>query len=74
MKDIIELHPAFVYDCDNCGRENFVRAVRIEADEETMQELREEHGIEAYDVGDWCQAPVTVKCAYCNTEYETVGD
>lgn len=71
MKDNIELHLAFVYDCDNCGKENFVRSIRIEADEDTMQELMEEHGVQPYEIGEYQQAPTTVKCTFCGTEYNT---
>jgi hypothetical protein len=34
-----ELHGAFVWDCDNCGAENFVRAVEGNLDEEHMNEI-----------------------------------
>lgn len=33
-----ELHGAFVWDCDECGQENFVRAIEGQIDEPAMQE------------------------------------
>ena len=33
MASHIELHPAFVWDCDDCGRENFVRSIVGEFDD-----------------------------------------
>jgi len=37
--DTIELHGAFSWDCDNCGRENFVRAIGGNLDEAAMKEM-----------------------------------
>lgn len=32
-----ELHAAFVWDCDECGRENFVRAIEGNIDEAALE-------------------------------------
>lgn len=71
MTSHVELHPAFVWDCDNCGRENFVRSIVGEFDEETMREMREEHGITEYECGEWHTAPRSVKCRYCGSAFAT---
>lgn len=72
MNEPIELHPAYVWDCDACGVENFCRSVALELDPEEEKELREEHGIEPWDQGDWCMAPKVVTCRECGAEYSTL--
>jgi uncharacterized Zn finger protein len=74
MASHVELHPAFVYDCDECGRENFVRSIVGEFDEETLDEMREDHGITEYEAGDWHSAPRTVKCQFCGSVFATYCD
>lgn len=67
----IELHPAFVWTCEDCGRENFTRVVRLEP--ELVPDLIPEDRraeVEGRE-GDWCLAPDRVTCAYCGAEYET---
>lgn len=39
----IELHGAFVWDCDNCGAENFERAIEGNLDEEHMDDIINAH-------------------------------
>lgn len=70
----IELHPAFVWDCDDCGRENFVRSIVGEFDAETMQEMRDDHGITEYESGEWHTAPSSVKCQHCESVFSTLFD
>lgn len=67
----IELHLAFVFDCDYCGRENFVRSVTGDFSEEELQELREEHGVEVYKLGEWHTRPGVVKCNFCGAGFLT---
>jgi len=68
------LHPAFVWDCDACGEENFVRAIRIEKTEEEMAEMRSDLGIEEDDDGEFLGMPSGVMCQSCGTEYECADD
>lgn len=35
--NVTELHSAYVWDCDACGRENFLRAVETDLDEPTAK-------------------------------------
>lgn len=70
----VELHPASVWDCEECGRENFCRMVKPELTEEDLQELREDHGLHVCDTGLFLMAPDKVKCAYCFFEFETTED
>lgn len=67
----VEMHPAYVYDCSECGRENFVRAVVHEFSAEDLQELKEEQGVESCETGDFVTIPETVTCDHCDCEFET---
>jgi transcription elongation factor Elf1 len=51
----IELIPAFLFDCDICGTENFVRAIS-EDDEET--------GL------TYVETPIWVECGHCGATFE----
>ena len=77
-----ELHGAFVWDCDTCGRENFERAIEGDLDEPAMQaeenqifiehvateyEEREDGLMESeYLIERIILAPKFVTCSYCN--------
>lgn len=69
----VELHPAHVWDCDECGRENFCRGIVAEMNEEEIQEMRD-LGMGEEVVGKWMTAPETVKCAYCGIEFDVDFD
>lgn len=67
----VELHPAFVWDCDECGRENFERAIIP-----PFQSIAEErHAYEALGLtpgeGFPVVAPFTVLCRRCGTQFDT---
>ena len=70
-KPLIELVPAFVWTCDNCGRDNFERAIVCELSPEERQEINEANGIEDGEMGDWMLAPEEVKCPHCDAGYTT---
>lgn len=70
----VELHPASVWDCEECGRENFCRLVRPEFSEADLAELKEDHGVEAHETGEFLTFPETVKCQFCFTEFATEDD
>jgi uncharacterized Zn finger protein len=58
--DVVDVHPAWVFDCPECGVENFARSV--------VTELSESDG----DEGEYYQtAPDLVECYECGTEYRT---
>ena len=73
-KPIAEMHHAYVWDCDNCGRENFVRAIAFEGSPDDLEEMREEHGVETWDAGEFETYPDGVKCKHCGTEYATIPE
>lgn len=68
-----ELHAAWVYDCDGCGKENFQRAMSGNADEaammlnEAMEERQEVVGLLTAEEGDVARLPdgtQQVRCLY----------
>lgn len=74
---IAVLHPAYVWDCEECGRENFQRAIVI-SEEEKMSSIREmqdddEPGPppEMLEIMTCCTYPVRVTCKHCNQEFTT---
>ena len=68
--ETVELHGAFMFDCPECGRENFCRSVQPTFSEEEYSILCQEEGVE--NDGTWVFAlrPTHVICAYCDTEFE----
>lgn len=74
---ITELHLAFMWDCHNCGRENFVRAMVPNLGDNELHELRDEHGIQPWEAGKFTTGPGKVTCAHCCAMFRTdhyVGD
>ncbi len=70
---IVELHPAWVWDCDGCGTENFERSVVGYMSEEELQEMKEDHGIEVWECGGFHTMPEVVTCKACGRFYSTEG-
>lgn len=68
------LHPAFVWDCEECGRENFCRAVRADCDEETLAFAKERIGVAPDEEGEFLQAPTHVTCAHCGITFDAADD
>jgi hypothetical protein len=66
----IELRPAFTWDCDDCGQENFVRGVVPEMSEEDHKFMMEEHGLMPWECGDFITNPAIVTCCHCQTEFK----
>ena len=75
----VELHQAFVWDCDNCGAENFCRSRVVTPESIDPDELPDntEHDeavrdwIESGGSGIFHTAPESVRCRECDTEFET---
>jgi uncharacterized Zn finger protein len=66
----VELHPAFQWDCDNCGKENFTRSIKWEGSEEDLIKLKERFEIEAWQEGEFRHCPDEVTCSYCGTVFK----
>jgi hypothetical protein len=72
MKEKIELRPAYVWDCGQCGREVFVRAIIPEMSEEDSEEMKKDvfgEGEEEGEFGFFMSLPEVVTCPYCNEEF-----
>ncbi len=69
----VELRPAFVWDCPECGEELFVRGLVPEMSEEDLQELRDEQGVQPWELGDFVMMPENVQCRKCGASFCTLG-
>jgi hypothetical protein len=63
----VELHPAHVWTCDLCRRDNFCRGVVAEINPDERDEMIDadiapEHAM----TGEWLK---TVTCAHCHAEF-----
>lgn len=67
----VELNQAYQWICDDCGRENFTRAIAFEGDEATRAEIIGELGFDIGDQGELIMAPDLVTCKHCGSVYET---
>lgn len=69
----VELHMAFFWLCDDCGAENYVRAVPVipsaisDPDEREALELASDHPGQP---GEWFTRPDRVGCAACGAEFD----
>lgn len=79
MTPEVQLLPAFVFTCDACGRDTFVRGAVSEnpdENEEAQRFFREliamTDGIEQADLwdGDMILMPKEVTCPFCNILYQ----
>lgn len=71
----IELRPAYVWDCDECGTENFARALILSlgscGPSEELREMLEEKDIDINKVSTELM-PEQVTCKHCKKIYSTV--
>ncbi len=68
---MVELRPAYVWDCPECGLEHFIRCLVPELSDEDYQELREDHGLGPCDTGIFIAMPESVKCKECGLTFKT---
>lgn len=69
----VELHMAWSWDCDACGRENFTRGLRPEFTKEDVREIARDLGVKPRDVDltEFTGAPETVRCPHCGATFTT---
>jgi hypothetical protein len=75
----VELIQAFAWTCEDCGRDNFARAVAVEGADakELQQQMRDDLGLMDFEPipdgwgGELLMAPKRVMCATCGAEFET---
>ncbi|MBW2672209.1 MAG: hypothetical protein JRD89_02185 [Deltaproteobacteria bacterium] len=66
----IEIHLAFSFDCDHCGRENFFRQTCLDPHSDQALEAREEMEIPDNIEGALIIEPEQVTCKHCNTTFD----
>lgn len=64
-EETIQLHHAAVWDCDNCGREIFVRVVTID------NSVDQKHVPTKSDKSITISIPRVVTCPHCFTAFST---
>lgn len=72
MNEPVELHTALMFDCPECGLENFVRLAHPTLDDAEIDEMCEERGIP--NDGNWMFAihPEEVTCQFCKKTFPTI--
>ncbi len=65
----VELHFAWCWTCETCGRDNFDRAPQIEP--AMIEHLVAEEDREVFDgvEGGWCWKPKQVNCRHCGQNH-----
>ncbi|MFA5766410.1 MAG: hypothetical protein WC919_00615 [Candidatus Paceibacterota bacterium] len=66
-KEIVELAPAYMWDCPNCGRENFQRSITTAITDEDRVEM----DLDPCETGCWQSYPNIVICRHCDSQYTT---
>lgn len=69
----IEIRPAHVWTCEECGIDNFEHCVVVEMDEEDRAEMADQMGVDPEDIkhGDWVSSPDEVECKGCGAQFVT---
>lgn len=68
----VELVPAFLWTCPECGVDKFERAIVVELSAEEMDELRQDHGVQPWETGNFLNSPKNVTCDMCKQTFATV--
>lgn len=69
-KTKVELQQAFLWVCDECGRDNFERSRTVERGSEEWNEVVKEFLDQTgCEFGEISTAPIAVKCGHCGTEF-----
>ena len=63
--ETVELRPAYTWDCNACGQENFARAIVIEMSVEDARKIREDVFGDPEDKGFFFGVPKCVACVAC---------
>jgi hypothetical protein len=77
----VELVQAFLWTCDDCGRDNFERAITVSPESISPDNLPEsvdpeilEQWTSAGGEGCFMMAPDRVKCSHCQAEFAAATD
>lgn len=66
----IELHHAYMFDCNHCGRENYVRPIHRELDLEEATTLKDKYNIDQESIGRFEIVPDYVQCHHCHAKFK----
>jgi hypothetical protein len=75
----VELFQAFLWTCDDCGRDNFERGITVAPESISREDLPVGVGIDTEAIqewmengchGDWVTNPSKVRCSHCGSEFE----
>lgn len=69
----VEMRPAYEWTCEECGKDNYERSVIPELNDEDLQELKDEHGVNAWEAGFFQSYPDYVVCGQCGVCFATKG-
>jgi len=73
----VELHQAWEWTCDDCGRLNYCSAVTSELSPEDRQSLLDQIGmtenesVREYITGEFVLCPEVVTCTHCKAVFES---
>lgn len=75
-KPPVKIKAVWKWHCPTCGHTNTPPYRVAELSAEEAEELRNEHGVQPWQTGDWVVAPTIVDCLSCGDEFdaEVVGD
>ena len=68
----VEVRPAYAWDCNECGHENYERAIVYEFSPEELADTTGELSPEGAVTGEWISHPDEVKCRACGREYTVI--
>lgn len=69
--ETVELRLAFEWTCPDCGVDFFARSMMVDLGPSELQELRDEHGVEAWETGEFQMMPRAVYCTRCGKYFKT---
>jgi hypothetical protein len=76
----VELIQAFLWTCEDCGRDNFERGITISPESIDPEDPPDTPGADPDTIRDWLEAggeggfvvaPDQVKCRHCGSEFGT---
>ena len=73
-RGVAELHPAAVWDCDECGVENYVRQIKHDMSGDDREWVKEKFGFTEFELQEkeFYQMPLVITCRQCGTQFDSV--
>ena len=70
----VEIHPAWWFACEACGRDSFVRGVIANLSPDEASEAREHYDLPEDEAGDFMQVPDSAVCTHCGATMEIIWE